>query len=61
MLSMIKKGLFALVLFTGLMLSKGCTVSIDGLGDLLDYLPIIVVGDDCDYCGYDVIEIEYDD
>jgi len=63
MLSRVKKSIvlaLAGLVLTGMVsLTGGCTVAIDGLGDLGDYIVHIVDG--CDHCDYDEIEIEYDD
>jgi hypothetical protein len=61
MVDLARKSLLGLVVLSSLFFSYGCTVSIEGLGDLADYLPLIVTTDCGDDCGYDVIEIEHDD
>jgi len=62
MLSKMKKSLVAVIsgcMIAGMLaLTNGCTINIDGLGDLDDYVVEIISG--CRHCG-DVVEIEFDD
>jgi len=58
-----KLGLAGLLLAGAALFNGGCTVTVDGWGDLGDWVYDVIYLDDCHGhdCGYDVIEVEYDD
>ena len=56
----LKSTLIGLIIAGAMVASGGCTISIEGLGDLGDSLVAILDGS-CDFCDVDVVEIVYDD